>query len=84
MPAAEWVEAMLVAGDMILVAGPVNPVDRSTTEGFLRAHSVTDEALTTTVRLTSPPQLDGMASARERLYLSLASGDVVCFGASRP
>jgi len=84
MPAGGWVEAMLVAGDMIFVAGPVDPADRSAAEGFLRAHSVTDGALTTNVRLTSPPQLDGMASARERLYLSLASGDVVCFGASRP
>ena len=79
-----WVEAMLVAGDTLFVSGPVNPADRSTTGGFLRAHSLADGKLTKTVTLASPPQLDGMASAGERLYLSLASGDVVCFGASRP
>ncbi len=79
-----WVEAMLVAGDTLLVSGPVNPADRATTGGFLRAHSATDGTLTRAVTLASPPQLDGMAASGGQLYLSLASGDVVCFGASRP
>jgi hypothetical protein len=32
-------------------------------------------------RLASAPVHDGMAAARERLYLSTAGGDVLCFGA---
>jgi outer membrane protein assembly factor BamB len=84
LPAGGWVEAMLVAGDTLFVSGPVNPADRSTTGGFLRAHSAIDGKPATDIALASPPQLDGMAAAGDRLYLSLASGDVLCFGTSRP
>ncbi len=83
MPERSWVEAMVLAGDKLdklYVAGPVDHEQRDTMGGFLWTVSATDGNVIDKIAIKSPCKLDGLAVARNRLYLSTATGEVLCFG----
>jgi outer membrane protein assembly factor BamB len=83
------VRAMLLAGDLLFVAGPPDSVDAADPaaafEGRAGAHlqvfSAADGALIASHPLKSPPAFDGLAAAGERLYLATRDGRVICFAA---
>jgi len=81
--------ALLKAGEVIFVAGMPNefPEDdiyrvvEGRAGGVLVAASSTDGKVLKTYRLQSPPVWDGMAAANGKLFISLANGQVQCWGA---
>jgi outer membrane protein assembly factor BamB len=81
------VQAMVVAGSTLFVAGTPDVVDpedpwaafEGRKGGVLWAMSTADGKKLAEYPLGSPPVFDGMAAARERLYISTTDGDVVCF-----
>ena len=98
-PAAGWAEdkrlqvrAMVLAGDVLFVAGwmdsppaavPVPPArDGQPAEGpaFLWALSTADGKVLAEYPLGASPAWDGLIAARGRLYLSLKNGTVLCLG----
>ncbi len=48
--------------------------------GFLTVLSTADGQKLSDVRLASLPTFDGLAIARQRVFLSLQDGRLVCFG----
>ena len=90
------VQAMVLAGNTLFIAGPVDPVREiprhptdvdplveafeSTLGGTLIAVSTTDGKSLSGLELASPPVFDGMAAACGHLYLSTKNGEVVCMG----
>jgi hypothetical protein len=89
-------QAMLLAGETLFVAGPVDKVKEIPHEpaevdplaealevtrgGRLLAVSAADGKTLADYELASPPVFDGMAAVAGRLYLSTKSGEVVCMG----
>ncbi len=49
---------------------------------ILRAVTAADGRMLAELKLDAPPVWDGMAAARERLYLSATDGKVLCYGAT--
>ena len=100
-----WARALVLADNMLFVAGPPDLVDEvqafrqiqspdvqaelaeqaasfaGERGGILRAVSAADGRTLSELRLDSPPVFDGMAAARQRLYLATESGHIVCFAA---
>lgn len=81
------VRAMLVAEDVLFVAGPKdNRVGNALTgvpgEGgaALLALSASDGSRLAEYELDAPPVFDSMAAADGRLYIATTDGTVVCFG----
>jgi len=91
------VRAMVLAGDMLLLAGPDDPVTsvphsprevdplvaalESAKGGRLLAVDVAGGKTLAELPLPSPPVFDGMAAAGGRVYLSAKNGELVCLGA---
>jgi outer membrane protein assembly factor BamB len=82
------IQAMVLAGQTLFVAGPPDVVDpddplgafQGRKGGKLAAFSAPDGKKLAEYDLDAPPAWDGMAAARGRLYLSTADGRVVCLG----
>jgi len=82
------IRAMAAAGRTLFVAGSPDEADPrdpwaafdGRKGGILLALSVADGSTLAECRLDTPPAWDGMAVAGGRLYLSLTSGRVACFG----
>ncbi len=82
------IQAMVVAGETLFVAGTPDVVDPDDPwaamdgrkGGLLWAVSTTDGKRLAEYKLDSPPVFDGMAAANGRLYISTKDGSVVCFG----
>ena len=83
------VRAMVLADDVLFVAGPpdVIPEDDplAAFEGRKGADlwavsALTGEKLSEIQHLQSPPVYDGLIAAQECLYISTADGSVHCFG----
>ena len=70
------VRAMVLAGKVLFVAGPMTGADGAK----LLAISTADGSELAQVQLDAPPVFDGMAAAGGRLYISLESGRLVCMG----
>ncbi len=81
------VRAMVLAGDLLFVAGPHGETHKKQAafegdEGIsLQAVSTSDGSILAQYQLDSLPVFDGMAAARGQLYLSTKDGRVLCFGA---
>jgi outer membrane protein assembly factor BamB len=73
------VEAMILAGDRVWMAGPVDRLHRRT-GGFLRGVALSDGRTAEEIRLGSPPVYDGLAASGGRLFMSSEDGSVACFG----
>jgi hypothetical protein len=77
--------AMLHAGDMVIVAGTPDTVDKDDPwkiiegrgQGSLLIISATDGKLQSELSLESPPVIDGMAAARGRLVVATQSGMLI-------
>jgi hypothetical protein len=81
---------MVAAREKLFVAGPPDVIPEEDPlapfEGRLGAllwsFSVDDgEQLAAVTELSAPPVYDGLIASREKLYLSLENGRVVCYGA---
>jgi hypothetical protein len=77
--------AMVLADDILFLAGPLGDTHRSLDaftgrEGILlRAVSIEDGTPLADRRLEAMPRFDGLAAAGGKLYLATADGQVVCF-----
>mgnify|MGYP000173217317 CR=1 FL=1 len=82
------IRAMACAADNLVVAGPPDkiPSDEpfAAFEGELGAKlmvvSASDGTIITQHELKHPPVFDGMSVARNKLFLALGSGKIVCYG----
>lgn len=72
------VQAMLLAGDALFVAGP--PDNFQPEGGELWAFRAADGSSLSMLKLEAPPVFDGLAAAEERLYVSTLDGMILCFG----
>lgn len=93
-PIPVLVQAMVLAGQTLLVAGPAAPADQvlqrptdvdalaqaleDGQDGRLLVLSAADGSTLAELDLPSPPVFDGMAVANGRLYLASKSGHIVC------
>jgi outer membrane protein assembly factor BamB len=83
--------AMLLADDRLFLAGPPDVRDPDDpwaaidgrAGGLLQVLSARDGSDLAQYPLEAPPVFDGMSAASGRLYISLASGRVVCMGSGR-
>lgn len=79
------VRAMVLAGEMLFVAGPADGAglwpcaDSQRPAPQLLAISTADGSVLARYELPGVPIFDGMAAADGRLYISLAGGAVACF-----
>jgi hypothetical protein len=87
-------QALVLAGETLFVAGPVNPLteipsDPSAADAMVEALesdrggkllcvSPTDGSTIASRELRSSPVFDGMAIANGRLYMATKQGSVVC------
>jgi hypothetical protein len=78
VPAPFQIEAMAVAGDVLLAAGPVDRLNRLA--GRLWLLSTKDRTRWAEHALPSPPAADGLAVADNRVYVSTQDGRLLCFG----
>jgi outer membrane protein assembly factor BamB len=89
------VRAMVLAGDVLLVAGwmdvvaiqpksgaPVGAQSREEGPAALWAVSPADGSILARYKLDASPAWDGMFAARGNLYLALKNGTVLCLGAA--
>ena len=77
--APQQAEALLLADDVILVAGCMDRLDRSK-GGFLWAMSASDGKRLGDWKLPAPPVPEGLATAGNRLYVSTEDGWLRCWG----
>jgi outer membrane protein assembly factor BamB len=83
-PVPLQVRAMVLAGDVLFVAGPAadaseGPWVRDESQAaVLMAISASDGTVLAQCPLDGSPVFDGMAAARGRLYISLENGHLVC------
>jgi len=78
--------AMVVAGDMLFVAGPPDILEsddpaaalKGKKGGILLAVSTADGQIAANCKLESPPVFDGLAAAGGRLYMATMNGRVLC------
>ncbi|MFH0938184.1 MAG: PQQ-binding-like beta-propeller repeat protein [Planctomycetota bacterium] len=78
VPEPAQVEALVVAGDTLIAAGPTNKVTRA--ESRFWVSLAKDGQQMSEYRLDAPPVFDGMAVACGRLYVSTQDGKLMCFG----
>jgi hypothetical protein len=82
------IQAMLLAGDKLYVAGTrdlADPEDpwafiEGRKGGVLCVYSASDGAKQKEIDLESPPVFNGMCVAGTRLYMSTVAGKLVCIG----
>ena len=77
------VRGMVKAGDKIFAAGPKGEqvsFDGTAESSLLSVFSTTNGKCLSTLALPAQPVFDGMAAAREHLFMSLVDGQVVCYG----
>ena len=74
------VEAMALCGDSVLYAGRIKGAKEGAPAGFLVILSTQDGKKLGEFPLEAPPTYDGIAVARERVFVSLQNGTVACFG----
>jgi hypothetical protein len=79
LPGGGQVEAMTLCGGAVLYAGRVRGAKEGAPGGFLVILSAADGKKITEFPLEAPPTYDGIAVARERVFVSLQNGSVVCF-----
>jgi len=80
------VNAMVVARDKLVVAGPPDVLDpedplaafQGRKGGVLQVRSAADGKKLSELRLASPPVFDGMIAAGGRLYLACTDGTILC------
>jgi outer membrane protein assembly factor BamB len=73
------VEAMAMAGNAVFYAGRPSKAETNACTGFIVAVSIADGRNLWELSLDSPPTYDGLAVARDRVYLSLQDGTLLCF-----
>jgi hypothetical protein len=89
-------QAMVLANQTLMLAGPVAPVDvvpqtpaeidpwaealQSQRGGRLMMVDAADGSTLNEMDLPSPPIFDGMAVAQDRVYLATRGGEIVCLG----
>ena len=71
---------MALSGDAVLYAGRIRDPKAGAPGGFLVVLSASDGKKRAEFPLEAPPAYDGIAVARERVYVSLQNGTVACFG----
>jgi hypothetical protein len=84
------VQAMVLAGDRLFVAGVPDEIDDSDPwaafdgkkGALLRAYSAEDGRMLAEQALDSPPVFDGLIAAAGRLLLCTTQGQVVCLGST--
>ncbi|HUW59085.1 MAG TPA: PQQ-binding-like beta-propeller repeat protein [Planctomycetota bacterium] len=74
------VEAMVLCGDKLVVAGRIRGEEPADEKGFLWVVSSADGKKISETPLETPPVYDGLIAAHGRLYLSLQNGELCCFG----
>lgn len=82
------VNAMLLAGDTIFVAGPPDVADPEDPwsviggkkGGLLGAYTAEDGKSLGEIKLAAPPIFEGLTAAHEKLFISMQNGKVVCLG----
>jgi outer membrane protein assembly factor BamB len=82
---------MVLANKVLFAAGPPDVVDPQDPMaafewrkgGLLYAYSADDGNELAQYKLNSPPVLDGLIAAQERLYLATVDGRVLCFGGEK-
>jgi hypothetical protein len=88
-----WVRAMVLAGDVLFLAGPHSPFEdeqeRAPSPGSgqratLWVVAPKDGARVAEYPLDAPPAWDAMAAARGKLYLATTDGTVLCLGGKQP
>ena len=79
VPEPLQVEALLLAGDVLFAAGPLDRRD-SKKGGFLWAISSADGRKLQEYKLNSPPVVEGLAAAGGRIFLAARDGRLLCFG----
>jgi hypothetical protein len=85
----ERILAMVLARDMLYVAGTRDAVDPDDPWAFLEGrrggvlcvYSASDGTKQQEIELESPPVFNGMCITQGRLYISTAAGTLVCVGA---
>ncbi|MEI7904023.1 MAG: PQQ-binding-like beta-propeller repeat protein [Candidatus Firestonebacteria bacterium] len=81
IPANQQAEAMILAGDRLLLAGSKAAVDaKDEISGFLWLVSAADGKNTAKYDLESPPVFNGLASYAGNAYITLQNGSLICFG----
>ena len=78
VPTPFQIEALAVAGEVLLAAGPIDRLNRSA--GRLWMLSTKDVNRRAEYALPSPPAADGLAVAGSRVYVSTQDGRLLCFG----
>jgi len=79
LPGPFQVESMVLAGDVLLIAGPADKFRRES-GGVIRMLSAKDGKAVGGLRLEAAPVAEGLAVAGGRLYVSTYGGKLVCFG----
>jgi outer membrane protein assembly factor BamB len=86
LPANSQVEALVLCGNAVLYAGRFRSLKQELKAGepagFLLVTSTEGKKLAE-FPLEAPPTYDGLAVARDRVYVSLQNGTVLCFGKLR-
>jgi outer membrane protein assembly factor BamB len=80
MPAQHQVEAMAVAENGLLLAGRVCDPKTEEVKGFLWFVTFDTGKKEWEQALETPPVYDGLALARQHVYLTLQNGKALCFG----
>ncbi|HIE53449.1 MAG TPA: hypothetical protein EYP85_16985 [Armatimonadetes bacterium] len=81
-----YVRAMILAGRVLFVAGPIKERTGLSEEGkqsqaaLLMAISAPDGSELARYQLAAPPVFDGMAAANGRLFIAGENGQVICLG----
>jgi hypothetical protein len=83
--------AIVLAGKTVFAAGPPDVVDPDDPHaawegrkgGVLAAFGAKDGSRLAELKLPAPPVWDGMAAAKEHLYISTGSGSVICMGKAK-
>jgi outer membrane protein assembly factor BamB len=78
LPGGAQVEAIALAGNAVVYAGRITKGTQ--VSGFLCVFAAADGKKLAEVMLESPVTYDGLAVAREKIYVSLQNGLLLCFG----
>ena len=80
LPRTQRIEALALTANAALYGGRTTDPRTGLASGFLWIVSLETGERTAEFLLESPPACDGLAVAGERIYLSLTSGQLLCFG----
>jgi hypothetical protein len=79
-----WQAQALVATPNHVVVGGAKDRYRRQAGGFLQIHQIHDGELIAEISLPAPPIFDGIALARQHVYVALQNGCLVSLGKSLP